>query len=121
MIDAFFTAAKRPATGSGKDQAVASAPIRVTSGAVIRWHALLTDEQWAYHSTRGAKLFVADIALAGKAGAPAHFFCGSPVVDQAAKKIYEPGKPARDIVDVVAPPPKEATNELAIPTDSVDR
>jgi hypothetical protein len=109
MIDAFFTPAKRPVTGTAENQAIASAPIRNAAGAVVRWHALLTDEQWAYHSTSGAKQFVADMAQAGKAGVPAHYFAGLPVVDSVAKKIYEPGKPAKDIAEQVSPPPKEET------------
>jgi hypothetical protein len=104
MIDAFFAPAKRPSDGPGPDQCIASAPIRNAAGAVVRWHALLTDEQWAYHQARGAKLFSADSGIAGKNGSPVHFFMGRPVIDPVAQKIYKPGKNPEDITQALPPP-----------------
>jgi hypothetical protein len=109
LIDAFFAPPKEPAIGNAKDQCVARAAIRNSQGNIVRWHALLTEEQWAYHSSRGAKGFVTDAASAGKGGFPSHYFAGRPVVDEAAKKIYEPGKPARDIVDMATLAQKDPT------------
>jgi hypothetical protein len=121
LIDAYFAKDKKPKVGNSSSECVAVAEIRSSDGKIAIFHALLTEEQWAYHNKVGAIMFDAAKALAGKSGLPAHFFAGRPVIDETAKKIYEPGKAARDIVDAVAPPPKEATNELAIPADSVDR